>query len=187
MANNTRQQIIERTVVLLARKGLQGASFSQILEESGAPRGSLYHYFPGGKDELVLEAIALAGNQAMGVLDQLTGKSAKEIAEAFVSLWRSVLSRSDFGAGCAVAAVTVAAESPLLRERAGDIFRRWRARLSELFEAGGIPAGRGAPLAASLISACEGAVILSRAERSMEPFNQVTREQIDRIRSESLR
>jgi len=104
-----------------------------------------------------------------------------------VSLWRSILSRSDFGAGCAVAAVTVAAESPQLRDRAGDIFRGWRARLGELLEAGGIPAGRGALLAASLISACEGAVILSRAERSMEPFNQVTREQLDRIRSESLR
>ena len=187
MANNTKQQIIERTVVLLARKGLQGASFSQILEESGAPRGSLYHYFPGGKDELVLEAIALAGGQAMGVLDQLTGKNAHEVASTFVSLWRAILSRSDFGAGCAVAAVTVAAESPQLRDRAGDIFRGWRARLAELLEAGGIPPGRGAPLAASLISACEGAVILSRAERSMEPFNQVTREQLDRIRSESLR
>jgi AcrR family transcriptional regulator len=186
LANNTtKQHIIERTVVLLARKGLQGASFSQILEESGAPRGSLYYYFPGGKDELVVEAIALAGAQAMGVLDRLAGSSAEEIASAFISLWRTVLSRSDFGAGCSVAAVTVAAESPELRDRAGSVFRSWRSRLAQLLEEGGVTAGRGAALATSLISVCEGAVILSRAEKSMEPFTLATGEQLERIRAET--
>jgi len=84
LSNNTRQNIIERTVVLLARKGLQATSFSQILEESGAPRVSLYHYFPGGKDELVLEAVAFAGENAMAVLERMVGRTAVEIAEAFV-------------------------------------------------------------------------------------------------------
>lgn len=169
--------------MLLARKGLQGASFSQILEESGAPRGSLYHHFPGGKDELVLEAIVLAGDQALGVLDTLNGKSAEEVAATFIALWRTLLSRSDFGASCSVAAVTIATESAVLRERAGAIFRAWRNRLAELLEAGGVPTGRGLPLAASLIAACEGAVILSRAEKSMETFNAVTKEQLDWIKT----
>ncbi|MBN9336033.1 TetR/AcrR family transcriptional regulator, partial [Devosia sp.] len=118
--------------MLLARKGLQGASFSQILEESGAPRGSLYHHFPGGKDELVLEAIVLAGDQALGVLDTLNGKSAEEVAATFIALWRTLLSRSDFGASCSVAAVTIATESAVLRERAGALFRAWRNPLAEL-------------------------------------------------------
>jgi len=61
MARDTRQKMIERAAILLAQKGLQGASFSEVLEASGAPRGSLYHHFPGGKDELVLAAVALAG------------------------------------------------------------------------------------------------------------------------------
>lgn len=171
--------------MLLARKGLQGASFSQILEESGAPRGSLYHYFPGGKDELVLEAMVLAGDQALSVLDTLAGKSAEDVAAAFVSLWRALLSHSDFGASCSIAAVTIATDSAVLRERAGEIFRTWRKRLAELLEDGGVPAGRGTALAASLIAACEGAVILSRAERSMEIFNAVTREQLDWIKDAS--
>ena len=183
MATNTRQHIVERTVILLAKKGLQGASFSQILEESGAPRGSLYHYFPGGKDELVLEAIGLAGDQALGILDRLAGKPADEVASAFIGLWRLVLTRSDFGAGCAVAAVTVAAETPNLRERAGQVFRRWREKLGQLLESGGVPAGRGAALAATLISSCEGAVILSRAEQTLEPFELVATEQLDGIRA----
>jgi AcrR family transcriptional regulator len=182
LVDGVRQKMIERTVVLLAKKGLQGTSFSQVLADSGAPRGSLYHHFPGGKDELVLAAVALAGDQAMGVLQRLSGRPATEIADAFIGLWRLVLTRSDFGAGCAVAAVTVAADTPVLKQEAGKVFRRWRALLAELLEAGGVPSGRGPALAASLISACEGGVILARGEGSLEPFELVTGEQIRQIR-----
>src|SRR5882724_5790546 len=179
--------MIERTVVLLARNGLEGTSLSKVLEESGAPRGSLYHHFPGGKDELVLEAIALSGAQAMAVLDRLAGKPAPEVAAAFVGLWRQVLTRSDFGAGCAVAAVTVAAQTPALRDRAGDIFRAWRTRLAELLAGGGVPAGRTPTMAAALISACEGGVILARAERTLEPFELVTGAQLEAIAAAARR
>src|ERR1700760_3766933 len=129
LAGNIKQTMIERTAVLLAKKGLQGASFSEILEASGAPRGSLYHHFPGGKDELVLAALDHAGKQAMSVLDRLSGKTAREVAEGFLSLWRTVLARSDFAAGCAVVAVTVAAESEELRTRAAASLKSWREKL----------------------------------------------------------
>jgi TetR/AcrR family transcriptional repressor of lmrAB and yxaGH operons len=181
LAGNIKQTMIERTAVLLAKKGLQGASFSEILEASGAPRGSLYHHFPGGKDELVLAALEHAANQALGVLDHLTGKPAREVAEGFLSLWRSVLARSDFSAGCAVVAVTVAAESEDLRTRAAEILRSWRERLTTLFVAGGIPKKKARAVAASLVAACEGAVILARAERSFEPFDLVAAEQLAMI------
>lgn len=169
----TRQRMIERTAVLLAKKGLQGTSFSEVLEASGAPRGSLYHHFPGGKNELVLEALALAGARAIGVLDGLRGKPATEVAEGFFALWRWVLSASDFGAGCAVVAVTVAAEEPALLARAAEVFRAWRSELGALLETGGVPAAQAPGLAAMLIAASEGAVILARAERSFEPFDLV--------------
>jgi TetR/AcrR family transcriptional regulator, lmrAB and yxaGH operons repressor len=181
LAANIRQTMIERTAVLLAKKGLQGASFSEILEASGAPRGSLYHHFPGGKDELVLAAIEHAGAQALGVLDRLSGKPAREVAEAFLSLWRSVLARSDFSAGCAVVAVTVAAESPDLRAQAAEILGSWREKLATLFVEGGIPKKKARAVAASLVAACEGAVILARAEHSFEPFDLVATEQLAMI------
>src|SRR5579871_1395425 len=170
--------MIERTAVLLAKKGLQGASFSEILEASGAPRGSLYHHFPGGKDELVLAALEHAASQALSVLDRLSGKPAREVAEAFLSLWRSVLARSDFSAGCAVVAVTVAAESEELRARAADILRAWREKLALLFAASGLPKKKSRALAVNLVAACEGAVILARAEHSFEPFDLVASEQL---------
>jgi TetR/AcrR family transcriptional repressor of lmrAB and yxaGH operons len=181
LAANIKQTMIERTAVLLAKKGLQGASFSEILEASGAPRGSLYHHFPGGKDELVLAALEHAANQALGVLDRLSGQPAREVAEGFLSLWRSVLARSDFSAGCAVVAVTVAAESEDLRARAAEILRHWREKLATLFAAGGIPKKKARAVAASLVAACEGAVILARAEHSFEPFDLVAAEQLAMI------
>jgi TetR/AcrR family transcriptional repressor of lmrAB and yxaGH operons len=170
--------MIERTAVLLAKKGLQGASFSEILEASGAPRGSLYHHFPGGKDELVLATLEYAGGQALDLLDRLSGRPPREVAEGFLALWRSVLARSDFAAGCAVVAVTVAAESETLRARAAEILKSWRERLTALFAEAGIPKKKARAVAASLVAACEGAVILARAERSFEPFDLVAAEQL---------
>jgi AcrR family transcriptional regulator len=183
LAGDIKQRMIERTAVLLAKKGLQGTSFSDVLEASGAPRGSLYHHFPGGKDELVLAALNAAGDQAMKVLNLLSGKPATEVAQTFIGLWRLVLGKSNFGAGCAVVAVTVAADSPELLERAAEVFRGWRSRLGALLADGGVPADRASALSASLISACEGAVILSRAERSFEPFDLVAAEQLRAVRA----
>ena len=88
-----------------------------------------------------------------------------------MAMWRAVLDRSRFSAGCSVLAVTVSAESPELLDRVRDIFRSWTARLAELLEAGGLrDAGAFATL---LIAASEGAVVLSRADRSFVPFDTV--------------
>jgi TetR/AcrR family transcriptional regulator, lmrAB and yxaGH operons repressor len=181
MPNDARQRMIDSTTILLAKHGLSGTSFSDVLAASGAPRGSLYHHFPGGKDQLVLAAVGVAGDRAIAVLDRLEGKPAVEVARAFLDLWRSVLTVSDFGAGCAIAAVTVASDSPEMLESAGTVFRGWRTRLAELFAEGGVPTGRSAALATTLIASSEGAVVLSRAERSFEPFELVAAEQLATI------
>lgn len=185
MAKEVRQQMVEATTLLLAKKGLQGASFSAILEASGAPRGSLYHHFPAGKDELVLAAVEAAGARALAVLDAEPGASAETVATTFVGLWRALLTRSNFTAGCAVAAVTVAADSDELLASAGAVFRSWRTTLAAALAAGGVPAVRAPGLAASLIAACEGAVVLARAEQSLEPFDLVAAEQLASIRAAS--
>lgn len=183
LASDVKRKMIERAAVLLATKGLQGTSFSEVLEASGAPRGSLYHHFPGGKDELVLDALDAAGERALNYLVALKGKPAIEVATAFVGLWRMVLEKSKFGAGCAVVAVTVATEQPELIERAALVFRGWRVRLAELLAEGGLSPNQAASAAASLIAACEGGVIMARAERAFEPFDLATGNQLDTIRA----
>lgn len=171
MAGDVKQRMAAGAAQLLAQQGLQGTSFSEVLELTGAPRGSVYHHFPEGKNQLVEAALDLAGERALTLLSSWEGRPAAEVAAGFVSVWREILIRSDLRAGCAVVAVTVATDSPELLQRAADIFRDWRGRLTELLQAGGHADASG--YAALLVAACEGAVVMSRAAHSMEPFEKV--------------
>jgi TetR/AcrR family transcriptional repressor of lmrAB and yxaGH operons len=175
MAGDARRRMIESAVTLLAKRGLQATAFSDVIEHSGAPRGSIYHHFPGGKDELVDAAINLAGDRALRVLDAVDGRPPAEVTNYFIDLWRAVLVRSRLTAGCAVLAVTVATDSPELLDHAAAIFRAWRGRLAELYVAGGLPADSATRLATTIVAATEGAVVVSRAEQSVEPFEEVAK------------
>jgi AcrR family transcriptional regulator len=168
------EAMIASAVKLLARHGFHATTFSAVLADSGAPRGSIYHHFPEGKDQLVAAAIDLAGGRALAFTDALTGLSAPEIVDAFSGLWRAVLVRSGFGAGCAVLAVTVSADVPALVDQAAAIFRSWRERLATALETAGVPSGQAAALALTIIASCEGAVVMCRAEHSLEPLETVT-------------
>jgi TetR/AcrR family transcriptional regulator, lmrAB and yxaGH operons repressor len=167
--------MIESAVVLLAKKGYRATSFDAVLERSKSPRGSIYHHFPGGKDQLISEAIDLAGRRAIRVLDALDGKTPPEIVDGFMAMWRQVLDVSDLEAGCSVLAITVSAETPELRAHAGGIFKAWRGRLAELFEHGGLHPAQAEAFASTLVAASEGAVALSRAERDQTAFEDVAR------------
>ncbi len=182
MAPDVRARMIEGAVRLLARHGLQATSFSEVLELTGAPRGSIYHHFPGGKDQLINSAVDLAGARALEILDDKVGADAEEITAFFLGAWREILSRSQFEAGCAVLAVTVATDSRDVLNHAAAVFRAWRGRLAELFERAGLASQEAARFAATLIAASEGAVVLSRAERSMEPFDLVAEQLLDQVR-----
>jgi AcrR family transcriptional regulator len=174
--------MVASTVELLARRGLEGTSFTEVLDHSGAPRGSVYHHFPDGKDQLIGEAIDLAGSNALRWIDKKEGSPPDEVVEWFVHIWRELLRRSRFEAGCSVLAVTVATESPELLNRAADAFRSWRQRLAELFEVGGLSREDAVRFSAVLIASTEGAVVLSRAEQSLEPLDIVEAQLLEDIR-----
>lgn len=168
--------MVESAVVLLAKQGYRATSFEAVLERAKAPRGSIYHHFPGGKDQLIAAAVDLAGARAIAVLDTLEGESPPAVVDRFMAMWRTVLDRSDFSAGCSVLAVTVSAETPELRERAGEIFKAWRRRLAELLVTGGTDPAVAVAFATTVVAASEGAVAQSRAEQSFEPFDEVARQ-----------
>jgi TetR/AcrR family transcriptional repressor of lmrAB and yxaGH operons len=182
VARGVRARMVASAADLLARRGLQATSLSEVLEQSGAPRGSVYHHFPDGKNQLSASALDLAGDRAIELLDRKAGAPANEVAAWFLHIWREVLIRSNFDAGCAVLAVTVAADSPELRDHAAGIFRTWRHRLAELLEQGGLDSRDAARFAATLIASSEGAVALSRAERSVEPFDLVAEQLLEQAR-----
>ena len=183
MAQGVKQRMVEGAVVLLAKHGLQATSFSDVLALTGAPRGSVYHHFPEGKEQLVAAAVELAGERAVALLDELEGASADEIAQRFLAMWRSILVRSDFSAGCAVLAVTVATDSQALLENAASVFRAWRGRLASLLESGGLGRTDATGFATLLVAASEGAVVLARAEQSVEPFDLVAERLLSELKA----
>jgi TetR/AcrR family transcriptional repressor of lmrAB and yxaGH operons len=173
MASETRQKMVEGAARLLAQKGLQETSFSSVLELTKAPRGSIYHHFPEGKNQLVRAAVDLAGAHAIALLEPSAGQPAATVTARFLEMWRQVLVRSEFTAGCSVLAVTIATDAPDLLEHTAGVFRSWRVRLGELLHQGGLDERAAASFAALLIASTEGAVVLSRAEQSLEPFELV--------------
>lgn len=173
VVSDTRQKMVVGAVQLLAERGLQDTSFSQVLERTGAPRGSIYHHFPEGKEELMAAAVDLAGAHAMQLIDQTEGSSAGEITRGFIAMWRELLTRSSMDAGCSVLAVTVATDSADLLAHVAAVFRSWRRRLAELLRIGGLAEDASEQFAATLVAAMEGAVVLSRGEQTMEPFELV--------------
>jgi len=178
----TRERMVEGAARLLAQRGLQATSFSEVLEATGSPRGSVYHHFPDGKNQLIEAALDFVAAQMARVIDPKEGAPAEEITDLFLRVWRSILTRSRFQAGCAVVAVTVASDSPELLQHTAAIFRSWRIRLAELLVKGGLAPRDAGPFAAMLIAASEGAVILGRGEQSIEPFELVASQLLEQVR-----
>jgi AcrR family transcriptional regulator len=165
--------MVEGALRLLATRGMEGTSFAEVLEATGSPRGSLYHHFPQGKSELLHAALDLASDRGLGAMETTRGHPPLFVIERFLSLWRELLERSHFGAGCAVVAVTVAANDNELLGHAGTIFNAWTDLLADLCASGGMETEAARLLAVMVVASTEGAVVLCRAERSMQPFNDV--------------
>jgi TetR/AcrR family transcriptional regulator, lmrAB and yxaGH operons repressor len=173
MGNETRATMIEGAIQLLATRGVHGASLLKVLEHTGAPRGSVYHHFPGGKEELILAALDLTGQRHDRFVDRFRGTSAAEITAGYLELWRRILVRSRLESGCPILAVTVSASTGPLLDRAGEIFRTSQRHLVDLYEDVGVLRSAAERFVIFLVASAEGAVVLSRAQQDIEPFEVV--------------
>ena len=178
---NVRATMAEGASQLLAMNGVDGTTFAEVLARTGAPRGSVYHHFPGGKTELIHSALDVANTFGRAALESVRGRPAVEVVDTFLAQWRGLL--VDFGlrAGCAVVAVAVAGSDPQLREHAGAVFREWRELLAGLLVEGGVDPDAAPSLAMLVIAATEGAVAVSRAEEDLEPFESVARQLLELV------
>jgi AcrR family transcriptional regulator len=170
-----RERMIRSALVLLGEHGVERTSFSQVIEHSGAPRGSIYHHFPGGKAQLVEEATRYAGDAVASLFSAaLEGDDPIAGLNAIVNFWRGVLHDSDFAAGCPVLAASLDSEGLAgAREAARDSFQRFQDLHAQLLERAGVPPERARSLAAIAVSAVEGGIILSRAQKSNAPLDRV--------------
>jgi TetR/AcrR family transcriptional repressor of lmrAB and yxaGH operons len=171
----TRGELITATGRLLAQKGVNGTGLAEILKVSGAPKGSLYFHFPGGKDELTCAALKDAATHWRAHLQDKM-RPAESASGAIVlacDFLARRLERSEFKLGCPLATTTleVAAENEEIRAVCAHHFTSWIAFLSELFTAYGMSAERAPAWATLVLSSIEGALVLSRAERKTEPLH----------------
>lgn len=174
---DVRDDMVRGAAQLLASRGVQGTSFSEVLALTGAPRGSIYHHFPGGKDELLEEAIRSVGEGVTLLLDSLDAASPTKVVDAFVDGWRAVLVSGDYDQGCAVAASCLGSvATDELRAVSGGIFRTWRAALTRAFVRSGAARRQAEDLAMVCLAGVEGALIVGRAEHDDAVFDALKRQ-----------
>jgi AcrR family transcriptional regulator len=178
LTDNARKRMVHSAALLMREKGVDGTSFSQVLQHSGAPRGSIYHYFPGGKAQLIEEATRYAGDYiTAGMAKMLERGDPLAIVEAWSPFWRDILEDSQFSAGCPIVASTLeSGQNPAIHAAAADVFRQWVDLLARGLTDRGVPPARARSLSTMAFSSLEGSVILARADRSMEPIEQTLAE-----------
>ncbi|GAB2870653.1 TetR/AcrR family transcriptional regulator [Streptomyces mayteni] len=173
---DTRNRLLDTARELVEAKGYSGTGLNEVIAVSGAPRGSLYFHFPGGKDHLVGESVRRAG-QAIGADLAELAEAAPSAAEFAVSVLHHLgdrLERSGWRSGCPVATVALetAATNDPLQEACSEVYTSWEAAL------GAMLGGRrdADDLAVTILALVEGALLLARAHRSREPLNRVARQ-----------
>lgn len=191
---DTRRRMVEATIQALQRHGVAGMSFTNVLHDSGAARGAIYHHFPGGKTQLVAEAAARNGADVRASLETLPAGDPLTVVQAFLDAVRPVLVASTAGGGCAIAALTVTAadegrSDTDLHGVAASIFASWAQVLADRLQPAGHPDPAGLPhddavgLATTLIMLLEGAHVLCRATGTLEPFEQAARTALNLTRA----
>jgi TetR/AcrR family transcriptional repressor of lmrAB and yxaGH operons len=165
--------LLDATASLLRRQGYHATGLSAIVDESGAPRGSLYFHFPGGKDELACAALEQAGVAWSTRLDAAVA-SAKDVGDAIDAIVGTLaddLEANGWDNGCPVAAVALEHTSKAVRDAVAAHYAAWLATIADrLVERFAVPRVLARRFATVALSAIEGALLLARVQRSREPL-----------------
>jgi TetR/AcrR family transcriptional repressor of lmrAB and yxaGH operons len=180
MAKDTRARLLETTARLLQHRGYYGTSLSGILEESDAPRGSLYFHFPGGKDQLVIEATRAAVELTTQELrETLAATASPAVAvRAYTEAAAAIMRETDYTFGCPVAPVILDATADLVELAAlcRRAFEEWVGLLRQAFVGAGVPEQRADGLALLVVTSIEGALLIARAYRDCDPLLKLAAE-----------
>jgi AcrR family transcriptional regulator len=164
--------------VLVRERGVHGVGLREIVAHAGGPRGSLQRYFPGGKTQLVTEALDIAASDLAAHTDPelVEARTLADAIDAVIAPWRQLLLDSDFTLGCPIAATVVdASDNDQLREKARTLLAQWQISVRDALIRFGNPESSAADHASVLLAAIEGALILARAQRSTQPLDAVQR------------
>ncbi|WP_228539431.1 TetR/AcrR family transcriptional regulator [Nocardia sp. XZ_19_385] len=176
--STARQRMLDSAVVLFRERGVDATALTDVVEHAHAPRGSIYHHFPGGKPQLAEEATRRAG-ALMGSLIAASLAQGDPVAtlRLIVGFFRQQLRESDFRSGCPIAAAALeGGELPETKQAAGESFTAWEQTIAEGLAQQGLAMDRAHSIAAMAISAIEGALLVAKAKRSTEPLDVVETE-----------
>ncbi len=165
---------------LFRRQGYASTGLQQILSESEVPKGSLYHYFPGGKEALGEAAVALAGELVTNLLRELAARhegDAPGFVAAYCSTMAGWMEESGFQSGCPIATTMLETvpQSPAMTAAGERVLDTWCEVIGAVFHSAGVPAGQCRERAELLIAAVEGALLVARIRRSAAPIVNVAR------------
>jgi AcrR family transcriptional regulator len=171
---STRDRIMTASAELFRRNGYTGTGLKQIVTEASAPFGSVYHFFPGGKQQLGEEVIRSSGMLYIGLFDVFFANAADlpSAVEAFFAGGAETLAQTDYADACPIATVAleVASTNEVLRVATADVFTAWIDAGTEKLARFGLAPDAARKLTISMVTALEGAFVLSRSLRSTEPI-----------------
>ena len=174
MATATRERILEATAELFRRHGYTGTGLKQIVAAANAPFGSVYHHFPGGKEQLGSEVVRASGAMYYELFEMIMDATPDVVSGVEGFFWGAAetLRQTDYADACPIATVAleVASTNEPLRQATAEVFDSWFAGATARFEAAGIPRERARELAISVLCGLEGAFVFCLALRSTEPL-----------------
>ena len=177
-----RERMVRAAAKLFRVHGVTATGLREVVEAAEAPRGSLQHYFPGGKEQLITEALEYAGDRAGRRVELLLGRLEQPtpgmLFAAIAGEWRDLYLRAGFAEGCplAAAATDTVAESPGVRAALSEALWRWQRPLETALGRLGVQAERTSSLAVLMMSALEGALILARSREDASVIDTVIAE-----------
>jgi AcrR family transcriptional regulator len=184
---DTKTRIVVKSGELFRRHGYVGTGLKQIAAEAAAPFGSIYHFFPGGKQELAAEVIRTSGQLYEDLVMGLLGRCDNAVDAMRLSFGAAaqLLAETDYADACPIAmvALEVAGTNEPLRQTTAEVFTSWTAAGTGVFTSWGYPADVARRLSIAFILALEGAFVLARTQRDTEPLMVAMSTMIDTIRA----
>ena len=172
--SGTRERIVTTSAELFRRQGYVATGVKQIVTEAKAPFGSLYHFFPGGKEELGAAAVRVSGALYEQLIPAVLDPAPDLVTgiHDFFAGAAAHLVETDYADACPIATVAleVSSTSETMRLACAEVFESWIAAGAKRHEGGGISAERAREIAIAFLCALEGAFVLARALRSTEPL-----------------